>query len=248
LIGRLADEGETLQLVNNSDRVVDELDYTDDYPWPVGADGAGATLAKQTRDLSTSLPANWTVSRQLRGTPGAVNFPEAGQLPVTSSIVPIDATWSYHDRAIDLQTAWRESLYDDSSWSTGAAFFFAGNAGPSIQSPMDISGLVLWLDADATHVTKDASNRVSAWNDATGTSNNTVAQNVKPSTGARRPVWIPDAINSRPALRFDGRDDLLNNTLDNLLVPNADRTIGVVGEADDGGEGGSLVTLRRDGQ
>ncbi len=44
--GILDNGGETVRLRNNNDRVMDELDYDDRKPWPVGADGSGASLSK----------------------------------------------------------------------------------------------------------------------------------------------------------------------------------------------------------
>ncbi|RIK84361.1 MAG: hypothetical protein DCC68_01385 [Planctomycetota bacterium] len=241
--GSLDNSAEGVRLLDNSDRVVNEMEYRDDAPWPIGPDGSGATLAKRSRDLASEFPENWTTSAQLWGTPGAANFPEQNVEPITTTIVPEDAIWRYDDTGTDRQTAWRQPGYDDDAWSFGPGSFFAG----STISPMDVSGLALWLDADATHVVKDGSNRVSAWNDLTGTANNTVAQNVAQSNAALQPTWIASAIGDRPAVRFDGIDDLLNNTVDNLLTPGMDRTIIVVGDANDAGDGGSLVTLRRTG-
>src|SRR2546423_4448605 len=51
-IGRLSNSGETLQLKNNSGRVVDTVTYGVDGDWPVAADGAGVSLAK--RDPETA--------------------------------------------------------------------------------------------------------------------------------------------------------------------------------------------------
>ncbi|MCA9266391.1 MAG: lamin tail domain-containing protein, partial [Planctomycetales bacterium] len=39
--GQLANDGETLRLVNNSGRIMDEIDYEDGGLWPEGADGSG---------------------------------------------------------------------------------------------------------------------------------------------------------------------------------------------------------------
>jgi hypothetical protein len=65
------------------------------------------------------------------------------------------------------------------------------------------TGLVLWLDAGAG-VTKDGSDKVTAWEDRSGLLNHTAA------TGAGTgPTWIDNVINGRPVLRFDGVDDLL---------------------------------------
>lgn len=73
--GALANGGEQIELRNNSDRVMDAVNFGDNGEWPVAADGSGLSLAKLD-SLSASAPAaNWGASRQLGGTPGAENFP-----------------------------------------------------------------------------------------------------------------------------------------------------------------------------
>lgn len=114
--------------------------------------------------------------------------------------------------------------------------------------PLSIPGLALWLDADPGFVGKDGSNRVSIWRDALGTTNNTVAQNVAQTDPARQPLWVADGINGRPAIRFDGSNDYLNNTVDNLLATDSARTVIVVGDADDSSTGNALVVFRRSNQ
>ena len=69
--GRLANNGERLELVNNSNRVMDEIEYGDDGDWPVAPDGSGVTLAKRDPDAGSVDGASWTISRQIGGTPGA---------------------------------------------------------------------------------------------------------------------------------------------------------------------------------
>ena len=72
--GRLSNSGEQIELFNNSDRLMDGVDYGDDVNWPVAPDGSGASLAK-IEPLSASEPAgNWAASAQVNGTPGAVSF------------------------------------------------------------------------------------------------------------------------------------------------------------------------------
>ena len=46
-MGRLNNGGDSIRIENNSDRVMDRLDYRDDGDWPVGPDGSGASLAKR---------------------------------------------------------------------------------------------------------------------------------------------------------------------------------------------------------
>ena len=82
--GRLDNSGERLELRNQSDRMMDELDYKDSGNWPAAADGSGFTLAKIDPDLGSGLSASWTVSAEPGGTPGALNFPipdAPGSLP-----------------------------------------------------------------------------------------------------------------------------------------------------------------------
>lgn len=54
-------------------RVMDELYYKDTYPWPLGPDGSGFSLAKQDPFLGTEHPESWRASTQINGTPGSVN-------------------------------------------------------------------------------------------------------------------------------------------------------------------------------
>ncbi|MCH2062731.1 MAG: lamin tail domain-containing protein [Roseibacillus sp.] len=74
--GRLANNGESIRLVNNNDRTMDELGYGDDGDWPVGADGLGSTLSKRNEHTAESRPFNWVASPGSGGTPGLPNFPD----------------------------------------------------------------------------------------------------------------------------------------------------------------------------
>jgi len=67
-------------------------------------------------------------------------------------------------------------------------------------------GLALWLRADSGVTTTGGA--VSAWADQSGNRREAVQE-----TAAKRPVLIPDAVRHRPALRFDGVDDVLAATL-----------------------------------
>ena len=69
--GRLSNSGETLQLRNNSGRVVDEVSYGVDGDWPVTPDGSGVSLAKLDHDTASGPAENWSFSEQVGGTPGA---------------------------------------------------------------------------------------------------------------------------------------------------------------------------------
>jgi hypothetical protein len=67
-------------------------------------------------------------------------------------------------------------------------------------------GLALWLRAD-TGVTA-VNGAVSLWADQSGSRRDATQE-----TAARRPLLVVDAVRGRPALRFDGTDDVLRTTL-----------------------------------
>ena len=68
----LAGQGESIGLFDASGREVDRVAYDDFEPWPVEADGGGATLALKNPLLHGSYALHWTASSS-GGTPGARN-------------------------------------------------------------------------------------------------------------------------------------------------------------------------------
>jgi hypothetical protein len=70
-------------------------------------------------------------------------------------------------------------------------------------SPLDLPGLVLWLDASRITGLSD-SDPVAQWDDLSGLSNH-AAQ----ATGSKRPTYKVNIVNGRPVVRFDGVDDWL---------------------------------------
>ncbi|MDA7935780.1 lamin tail domain-containing protein [bacterium] len=54
-------------------RIMDEVEYGDVFPWPVAADGSGATLMKRQNDAGSAHAVNWTASVAPNGSPGIAN-------------------------------------------------------------------------------------------------------------------------------------------------------------------------------
>jgi hypothetical protein len=79
--GKLSNNGETLYLVNNSGRLMNEMQYRDSGDWPVAPDGAGVSLAKINPRRESDNSANWTWSEQVGGSPGVENF-SSGEAPI----------------------------------------------------------------------------------------------------------------------------------------------------------------------
>jgi hypothetical protein len=126
--GRLSNSGEKLELRNNNGRLMDSVNYDVEGDWPVGADGAGVSLAKRDEDAATGNAASWTVSAFVGGTPGQRNFPRTALETSTSTPVRIGSTWRFDASGSDLGSEWRQRAYNDSGWTSGAGLFRAGNA------------------------------------------------------------------------------------------------------------------------
>ncbi|HEY2953113.1 MAG TPA: lamin tail domain-containing protein, partial [Verrucomicrobiae bacterium] len=70
----------TVRLRNNSDGVVLEIKYSNDPPWPVGADGTGHSLTLVRPSYGEADPQAWAASDEVGGSPGRQDpFPSAPQ-------------------------------------------------------------------------------------------------------------------------------------------------------------------------
>lgn len=122
--GRLGNSGDTIELRNNNDRLMDELPYGVKGDWPVAPDGAGPSLAKVDEEWASEHFSNWRASVQIGGSPGRINFPPGTNVEVR--VLNFDAAWSY--TATEPTSNWRVPDYDASSWSSGTGVFSGGTA------------------------------------------------------------------------------------------------------------------------
>ncbi len=129
-LGRLSNSGDTLELRNNNQRLMDSVSYGVDGDWPVAADGAGLSLAKYHRNSASSSSANWRSSAQVGGTPGRENFPLVSITLSNTAPLALTSAWKYNASGTDLGTAWRDFGYNDSAWASGPGVFFASNTPP----------------------------------------------------------------------------------------------------------------------
>lgn len=96
----------------------------------------------------------------------------------------------------------------------------ASGGGTITFAPTDVSGLVLWLKADAITGLSD-SDPVSTWTDSSGNSNSATG------SGTARPLYKTGILNSLPVVRFDGVNDTLRITRNAGLEPSAVTIIAV---------------------
>ena len=69
----LNNNGESIRLFDAGGNIVDSLTYDDEPPWPVQADGMGATLQLINPAFANESPENWRASLQIHGSPGQGN-------------------------------------------------------------------------------------------------------------------------------------------------------------------------------
>ena len=143
--GRLSNSGETLQLLNNNQRVMDSLTYGTDGDWPVAPDGSGVSLAKLNSNGATADASNWCASAQVGGTPGAENFPVVTPTVIQTTLVDIQGSWKFNDTGADLGTSWHDTNYNDSAWPSGLSLFYRGSASlPAATNTLLASGRITY--------------------------------------------------------------------------------------------------------
>jgi hypothetical protein len=123
--GRLSNSGERLELRDRNQRLMDVIEYDDQTPWPLEADGAGASLAKRQRLTRSDEPTHWGSSILVGGTPGRANFSD--QSP---AVPPVDL------RPENVQVV----LNEVAALGTSDFFVELANRGPQSQ---DLSGMRL---------------------------------------------------------------------------------------------------------
>ncbi len=67
--GKLSNDGETVTLCNSSGQIIDQVKYTDELPWPRGADGYGFSLEKISSELPSNDVHSWRTSLTFDGSP-----------------------------------------------------------------------------------------------------------------------------------------------------------------------------------
>lgn len=132
--GKLANGGERIRLIQTFvaephvqdpgeqtyEVVMDEVDYKDSHPWPIGADGLGFSMQKPVSTFISNFPSSWEARPPAPGKePSSALLPTISLLPVESFELQIG-----HDLVLSalaqgdspLQFAWKQ----DGSFITGA--------------------------------------------------------------------------------------------------------------------------------
>ncbi|HYV30601.1 MAG TPA: lamin tail domain-containing protein, partial [Candidatus Binatia bacterium] len=131
----LSKKGERLELCDPSGRMMDAVKYSDDAPWPVGANGYSGSLERISPEASGEDPFNWTSSPLSKdrlkpaGTPGRINANYCAQLPPTI----LEVKWAPENPAPE-EPMTVEALVRDSNGVSAVSLFYR-LAGPGFEKP-----------------------------------------------------------------------------------------------------------------
>ncbi|MGC4013165.1 MAG: lamin tail domain-containing protein [Luteolibacter sp.] len=115
--GNLNSSGEKIVLKDSGGTTIDSVDYKVGFPWPTGSAGAGSSAELINPGLDNDLGGSWRAS-------GATVINPSTYIAAGAS------GWRYKKGTAEASSpveSWRDTAYNDSAWSTGAAGFgYAG--------------------------------------------------------------------------------------------------------------------------
>jgi hypothetical protein len=76
--GSIDNGGERIALYDKTGRTIQSVDFTDNPPWPIAADGGGSSLEIVNADGDPDDAANWKASAATNGSPGSTNSTASG--------------------------------------------------------------------------------------------------------------------------------------------------------------------------
>ncbi|MFT5109082.1 MAG: hypothetical protein ACI8XO_003776 [Verrucomicrobiales bacterium] len=129
--GGLRNEGETVALRNNAGDLVDEVGYSDRFPWPVGALGSGRSMELINPSLDNDLGSSWRSSQPP---------PVLGELTYFSA----GSNWSYRKGASEAPADWNtREFIEGVDWLSGQAPIGFGSANQVLQTNLRENGMVV---------------------------------------------------------------------------------------------------------
>ncbi|MDB6174306.1 MAG: hypothetical protein JWL59_3617 [Chthoniobacteraceae bacterium] len=123
--GALANSGDSVTLRNRIGREMDVFSYQDSGQFPVAADAGGVSLVKRAPGLSSARAENWTYSPQIKGTPGAENFPNGQALGPAVTLAAFGDAWTFNQSGTGRPANWAQTVYaaDTDGWQSGPGLF-----------------------------------------------------------------------------------------------------------------------------
>lgn len=155
--GGLSGDGENIELSDALGQVVDEVDYKVSFPWPIAADGNGASMELINPELDNNLGSSWRASYTPPMFPTQSEPPPAGG---GGSLADLIHRWSFNGDLNDSVGGAHGVLVDPqgiASWTTERLNVSANSGQSSNQFPftsgayVDLpNGIISSIEGDAT--------------------------------------------------------------------------------------------------
>jgi hypothetical protein len=147
--GRLANDGEEVELRSNGGRRIDAMRYGNDAPWPVAPGGSGLTLAKARPTDPSARAESWGASAAVGGSPGAENGGPGADAGAWLGLVSSGAAWRVEASGGAPAAGWDAPGFDDGAWAEGRAPFRGAAVGiaPGIATATADNFFALYLGA-----------------------------------------------------------------------------------------------------
>ncbi len=127
--GRLDNNGERLELSNDSNGIVISMRYNDSRPWPASTDGTGHSIVLARPGYNPEEGSSWVASTNLGGNPGAADEVQIEPEDPTQVTIIDDGDTGRYFATVDEEpspggggvptTAWTEITFNDNPASTG---------------------------------------------------------------------------------------------------------------------------------
>ncbi len=144
--GRLANDGERIELSDPAGQILISFQYGTEHPWPVSPDGAGHSLVLAKLAGDPDQASTWAPSARIGGSPGGPDEVQAGaQDPSVAVLVSLGQTGTYFKGRSEpspdwlgrATTAWTEIDFADdpirTAWSEGPSGYGYSNDSAELQ-------------------------------------------------------------------------------------------------------------------
>lgn len=143
--GNLSNRGEVLTLIQSdpisgSDIIIDQVEYSDAFPWPAAADGTGPSLQLIDPSYDNRRPSHWFAA-------------EGPSTPGTNKVLmDFEHPWKYNQSGNNLGVTWINPGYNDNAWPQGNGLLYLESAAlPATKStPLTGGPLTFYFRASMT--------------------------------------------------------------------------------------------------
>ncbi|MFT5494659.1 MAG: hypothetical protein ACI9TH_000050 [Kiritimatiellia bacterium] len=143
-LGRLANEGELIQVMDSVGNLLDQVHYFPDAPWPPGANGFDFSLVRLNPTGESSDPTNWGVSAEPYGSPGVAGQAQPQDVLINEILAASEAPYEDAVELINVTT----NPVDISGWTLSNVAFALDRYRIPTRPPIPPGGFAVFYESD----------------------------------------------------------------------------------------------------